>query len=222
MKILFQGDSITDCGRNREQRFPNRDLGNGYVNLIASRLLYENSNFEIYNRGISGNRIGDMYARWIPDTLRMDYDVLSVLNGVNDVGFGLRCNTGADCDEYEFMYDRMIKSALDKNPDCRIVILEPFVFSVDLRKTESKAETPGDIYEDWDAWKQNIIERGKISKKIAQKYNGIFVPLFEDFCTLSEKFGAEHWSFDGIHPSCAGHEHIARKWIECCKNIITI
>ncbi|MCQ2386154.1 MAG: lysophospholipase, partial [Clostridia bacterium] len=66
--ILFQGDSITDFGRSRSVKEPNRDLGTGYVNLIASRLTCDNPEISVYNRGVSGNRIVDMYARWEEDT----------------------------------------------------------------------------------------------------------------------------------------------------------
>ena len=88
MKILFQGDSITDAGRNRDADTANipSGLGSGYVNLIAAQLLRQHpeDNLQIYNRGISGNRIVDLYARWKVDAINLKPDLISVLIGVND------------------------------------------------------------------------------------------------------------------------------------------
>ena len=221
MKILFQGDSVTDCGRDRSIKMPNQGLGNGYVNLIASRLLCDNPTWEITNRGIAGNRIGDMYSRWIEDTLNMDFDVLSVMNGINDVGFSLRMNMGASCDEYEFMYDHMLAQVKERKPESQIVILEPFIVKLDLKEINPDGGS-GDIYTKWETWESNMRERGDVSKKLAEKYEAIFVPLFDDFNNLAEKSGAKFWSLDGIHPTVAGHEYIAGKWLEYCSGIYSL
>lgn len=83
MRILFHGDSKTDCGRNREWEF---DLGNGYALLTAAALgLVAPGKYEVINRGISGNRIVDLYARIKRDIINLKPDVMSILIGVNDV-----------------------------------------------------------------------------------------------------------------------------------------
>ncbi len=217
MKILFQGDSVTDCGRDRKTDAPNQGLGCGYVNLIASRLLCDNPDWEIVNKGVGGNRIGDMYSRWIEDTLNVDFDILSVMNGINDVGFSLRLNMGASCEEYEFMYDHMLTQVKEIKPDCKIVILEPFIVKLDLKSLNSSNDS-GDIFTEWEIWERNMRERCRVSKKLAEKYEAVFIPLFDDFNKLAEKNGAKYWSLDGIHPTLAGHEYIARKWLEYCND----
>ena len=122
MNLLFQGDSITDAGRSR---VIDSNLGNGYVGEISRRLKNEGINCNIRNRGIGGNRIIDVYARWIEDTLCLKYDVLSILCGINDVGYQLRAGIGVDNEKYEYIYDRMIYEALKKNPDSKIVLCVP-------------------------------------------------------------------------------------------------
>ena len=219
MKILFQGDSVTDCGRDRAEKTPNKGLGSGYVNLIAARLLCDNPTWEITNRGIGGNRIGDMYARWIEDTLNIDFDILSVMNGINDVGFSLRMGMGATAEEYEFMYEHMLSQVKEKKPESKLVMLEPFIVKFDF-KTVNPDGGSGDIFEKWDIWEKNMRERGMVSKKLAKKFGAVFVPLFDDFNAFAEKDGAKYWSLDGIHPSLAGHEYIARKWLEYCSDIL--
>ena len=177
--------------------------------------MCDNPTWQITNRGVAGDRIGDMYARWIEDTLNIDFDILSIMNGINDVGFSLRLNMGANCDEYEFMYDHMLAQVKDKKPNAKLVILEPFIVKFDFKDINPENES-GDIYTDWDIWQKNMRERGDVSKKLAQKYDAIFVPLFDDFNALAQKDGAKYWSLDGIHPTLAGHEYIARRWIEAC------
>ena len=86
--ILFQGDSITDCSRCREaEPNTNSHLGYGYVNTVCGNLLYNNPQaiYRCINKGISGNRVVDLYARWKVDALNWNPDFISILIGVNDV-----------------------------------------------------------------------------------------------------------------------------------------
>lgn len=214
MNILFQGDSITDSGRDRTVDVPNVNLGVGYVNLLAARITCDNPNVNVYNRGVSGNRICDMYARWIEDTLNIDFDILSVMNGINDIGFQLRMGRGADKDKFKFVYDRMLFEVKEKKPDAKLVIIEPFL----VRKY--MGENGGDIYNDWDVWHKEITERAGVCKELAEKYDAIFVPLADEFAKLSKEYGPDVWSMDCIHPTAAGHEVIARKWMEACDKIL--
>lgn len=215
MRILFQGDSITDCGRNREVEGANRGLGDGYVNLIASELLCDHPEYQIFNRAVDGNRIGDMYARWIEDALHMEFDVISILNGINDVGFGLRCNRGASKEEYAFLLDRMLYQVKETHPHCKMILIEPFVVPFDLRKiTPEIPDAHNDIFFQRGIWEQNVRERGEVVKQLAEKYHATFLSLFDDFVALAETYGGEKWSLDCIHPTPGGHALIARKWLD--------
>ena len=99
MKILFQGDSVTDAGRNKSIDEPNIWLGGGYVNMIYEKIKSLIPGVEVLNRGVYGNKSTDMYARWRVDTLNIDFDVLSILCGVNDVGFERRLGIGNDIEK---------------------------------------------------------------------------------------------------------------------------
>lgn len=214
--ILFQGDSITDFGRNRADKAANSGLGSGYVQLIAARLLCEHPDWEIYNRGVSGNRILDMYARWEEDTMNLDFDILSIFNGINDVGFGLRLQCGASAAKYEKMYDLLIEETLERKKNISLVLCEPFVMK--MPKVWDKYGT--DIYDNFDVWYANVCERGEIVKKLAAKYNAIFVPLrsvMDDACKVAP---AAHWSQDCIHPSAPGCELIARAWLDAAAPLL--
>ncbi|MBL4883753.1 MAG: hypothetical protein JKY95_04330 [Planctomycetaceae bacterium] len=90
-RLLFQGDSITDMSWGRNEKDRNHYLGHSYVYLIASRLGVEmpEAQLDIYNRGISGHKVGDLRKRWQKDAIDMKPDLLSILIGVNDVGRNL-------------------------------------------------------------------------------------------------------------------------------------
>jgi len=87
--VLFQGDSITDAGRSRKSTGPNNfaALGRGYPLLLAAALTADHARLglKVFNRGISGNKVPDLAARWQPDALDLNPDVLSILVGVNDI-----------------------------------------------------------------------------------------------------------------------------------------
>ena len=213
MNILFQGDSITDCGRSR---VIDSNLGNGYVGEISRRFKKMGINHNIKNRGIGGNRVIDIYARWIEDTLCLDYDVLSILCGINDVGYQIRAGIGIDNEKYEYIYDRMIYEALKKNPEAKIVLMTPFVLKVDLEQTNLSFSN--DIYEDFDVWEKAVNEKAEIVRKLAKKYNTYLVELNKAFKELEK----EHhlYSSDGVHPNVKGHKIIADEWMKVCSSII--
>ena len=53
LKILFQGDSLTDCGRDKTGHNPVQAYGYGYVNLIASKLLCDYPDTVVWNKAIT-------------------------------------------------------------------------------------------------------------------------------------------------------------------------
>lgn len=216
-KILFQGDSVTDAGRSRDTKAANTALGSGYVARIASELLYKDPSLEIYNRGVSGNRIGDMYARWIEDTLNIAPDLLSVLNGINDVGFGLRLGMGSSKERFEYIYDRCLYEAKEQNPALSLVLIEPFI----LRVSKPWAEFGDDIYANFNEWHTAVRGRAEVCRRLAEKYNAVFVPIQDKMDEACLRAPAEHWSTDCIHPTHAGAEIVAREWLAATKQLLS-
>lgn len=215
LNLLFQGDSITDCGRDKELNECNRSLGMGYVTLIASRLLCDYPGCNIYNKGVSGNRIADMYARWQEDALNIPFNVISILNGINDVGFGLRLNCGASAEKYKFVYDRILYETKEAKPDADIILCQPFIV-----KRHFESEFGDDIYNNWEKWESEIINRGIIVRELADKYNCTYVPFFDAIKKALLMAPAEHWSTDCVHLTPAGHEILARTWLETAMPVL--
>lgn len=202
--FLLQGDSITDAGRNREI---DRARGHGYPTLVASELTYDYpGQFNVINRGISGNRIVDLYARIKKDFLNLKPDYLSILIGVNDVWHDyIGEPNGVSDQRFRRIYDMLIEELRAELPDVKIYILEPFV----LRGTATE--------EHWEDFAREVPLRAKSAKWIAEKHGLPFIPLQEKFdekCRLCE---ASYWLWDGVHPTAAGHELIARALLERVK-----
>ncbi|MBQ3428069.1 MAG: SGNH/GDSL hydrolase family protein [Clostridia bacterium] len=200
IRILFQGDSITDAMRWRES---DQYRGSGYATIVSAKLGYDHPDkYEFINRGISGNRVVDLLARIKCDTINLKPDVMSILIGINDVWHELSAQNGVDADIYEEYYRLLIKQIKAALPDIRIIILEPF-----LLKGSATAEK-------WEIFRPEAEKRAAISKKIAAEFGLDFVPLMKKFDDAVKIAPPEYWIMDGVHPTAAGHELIAREWIK--------
>ena len=139
--ILFCGDSITDCGRKPNDIGPLApqvsedmsapELGYGHVLLLGSELLARHPGWKICNRGVSGNRIVDVYARWKADCLNLQPDVLSLLIGVNDVMHAMGGN-GVSSGRFARFYRELLEWSREALPDCRFILGEPFLIVHEL------------------------------------------------------------------------------------------
>src|SRR6266700_2147208 len=129
--VLFQGDSITDAGRDRQVSEPNlaRGLGSGYPLLVASAALaaHPDRSLRFYNRGISGNKVPDLAARWAAYTVALAPDVLSILIGVNDFWHKLSSGYTGTVEDYEHQYAALLDDTRRALPRTRLIVLEPFV-----------------------------------------------------------------------------------------------
>jgi lysophospholipase L1-like esterase len=126
MKILFYGDSITDAQRDRSVDHYLSSYGFGYPSFVAGELLSKNpEQYEIINRGISGNRIVDLYARIKADVWNLQPDVLSILVGVNDVWHEINYNNGVELERFDKIYRMMLDDTLKVLPNVKIILCEP-------------------------------------------------------------------------------------------------
>jgi lysophospholipase L1-like esterase len=195
-RILFQGDSITDGKRGRNQD-PNHILGHGYVFIIAAKYgaAFPELGLTFINRGCSGHKVDDLAKRWQKDTLDLKPDILSILVGVNDHG------RNVPMDEYEQGYDKLLADAVAANPRVRLVLCEPFTLPVGRKKAG------------YDAWLAGMQQRSAIVARLAKKYNAAFVPFQRAFDEACKRAPAEHWIWDGVHPTYSGHQIMADEWV---------
>lgn len=198
LKFLFQGDSITDVNRVDEDDGQGSCLfGFGYPNLFASEIMRKRKGeIDFVNRGISGNRIVDLYARIKEDIINLKPDYMSVLIGVNDVWHELSVQNGVDAEKFEKIYSMLIEEVKAVLPDIKIIVLEPFV----LKGTGTQ------MY--YDAFRVEVEKRSAAARRVAEKYNLVFVPLQAEFDNAAADGDTAYWTYDGVHPTAAGHQII--------------
>ena len=194
--FLFQGDSITDANRDDENLI-NGGLGHGYAFMIATEFEGEHKGeINFLNRGKSGDRITDVYARIKEDIINLKPDYMSILIGVNDVSHELTMNCGVGPEKFRKIYGMLIDEIKECLPDIKIIILEPFIL---------KGKCTEEL---WDAFNADVRRIAEIAKQVAKHYNFTFVPLQDKFDSLVSDGNAELWTADGIHPTVAGHQII--------------
>lgn len=196
--VLFQGDSITDSGRSRTKTEANVDgaLGNGYPLMVAAPLLRDapKAGWRFFNRGISGNRVPDLQARWDADTIALAPDVLSVLIGVNDYWHTRDGNASGTVADYERQFTSLLEGTRAALPTLRILVLEPFVLRTGFVN---------------DSWFPEFDARRAAALRVASRTQSTFIPLHDRFAAAARETGPEYWAADGVHPSPAGHALIA-------------
>ncbi len=201
--ILFQGDSITDAGRDREKELPNNasSFGRGYAFLAASNLLnaLPENKLTIYNRGISGNKVFQLADRWEKDCLDLKPKVLSILIGVNDYWHKRNGNYNGTVEVYENDYRKLLQKTKENLPDIQFVICEPFY----VLETSAVDET----------WVEPMKQYQASAKKIATEFSAIWVPFQKVFDEAVKHAPGKYWTGDGVHPSMAGAQLMAEAWL---------
>lgn len=205
LTILFQGDSITDAGRNKAHYYPNQDwgMGHGYVYQIVSSLLANNptSNLHCYNRGISGHKVFQLANRWEDDCLQLHPDVLSILIGVNDFWHTLSHNYKGTAKSYEEDFRKLLNRTMQELPGVKLIICEPFVLKNGTAIKEKE-------------WFPAFMDYQTAARNIASEYRTHWVPFQKVFDEAVEIAPVSHWVPDGVHPSMAGGNLMAKAWLE--------
>jgi lysophospholipase L1-like esterase len=206
--VLFQGDSITDAGRNRNARGPNDPgaLGRGYAFLLACQLLAQHPDKQLkcYNRGISGNRVPDLQRRWQADCIDLQPRVLSILIGVNDIWHKLNGGYEGTVEQYEKGLLALLEETREKLPETRIVICEPFVLRCGAVN---------------DRWFPEFDERRAACRRVADQMHCVFVAFQAMFDAAVKQAPPAYWAGDGVHPTLAGHAIMAKTWLETVQRV---
>ena len=207
MKVLFYGDSITDAGRNRDLLYGEESLGCGYVKYAAEALRARGcAEEDLINRGISGNRIVDLYARIKVDCWNHQPDFLSILIGVNDVWHEVEGKNGVELDRFEKMYRILIEDTKKALPNVKMMLCEPFVLKGEA--TTAKWEQFLEVY-----------KYAEVVQKLAKEYDLYYLPLQETLTKAAANATAAEYLRDGVHPAEAGAKLIANEWLKAFERV---
>jgi acyl-CoA thioesterase-1 len=195
--LLFQGDSITDCGRDYTDP---ASLGRGYASISSAFLqaLHPHLNLTCLNRGISGHRTRDLLDRWDEDCLQLKPDVLSLLIGINNVWRRYDSNDPTANDIFATEYRELLNRTRAALPDVRLVLIEPFVLP---------------IPEDRRQWREDLDPKISLIRDLARDFEARYIPLDGLFAAAASTREAAYWADDGVHPTVAGHGLIAHHWL---------
>lgn len=214
MRILFQGDSITDGNRYKDEESrwdKNHQIGHSYLFIVAGTLglLYPERNYEFINRGISGNCTHDLLARWERDALLENPDVLCVLVGTNDAHYAKNGIPSEDISDFTENYRKILTLSRERNPDLKIVLMGTFEYI----PSQKDGLVPANIR----AIRANKIREA--TKELAREFDALYISLqdkFEEAFLVKEP---KYWLWDGTHPTEAGHALIAREFLDKTKEI---
>lgn len=202
IKLLFQGDSITDAGRSYED--PHL-LGDGYVKYAAANLqaAYPDVEFEFINLGVGGNQTLSLVNRLERDFISVQPDIVSILIGINDVWHHAEDRSWIPDAVFEERY-RTVLQAIREKTGAKIMILEPFLIPVEDK-----------LY-----FREDLYKKIEIVRKLAREYADVYLPT--DGLLSSAYIGKEPTDFaaDGVHPTACGAEYIGGLYCRYLKPVI--
>ncbi|GHU77854.1 lipase [Spirochaetia bacterium] len=198
--VLFQGDSITDCGRDRADP---KGLGQGYPAKIAALydLLFPDHGVSFINRGVSGDRAADLVRRYQDDFASIKPDLVSILIGINDTWRRYdSANDPTTAAAFEQNYRSVLQNLKRDFPAARIVIIEPFLLNTDSAKL---------------VWREDLDPKIEAVRRLAREYADVFIPM-DGILTryAAEGIPDAELTADGVHPTSAGHGVIAEEWLK--------
>lgn len=202
MRILFQGDSVTDCSRDRSDFF---GLGDGYVKYTVNALkaMFPDDEIEYINRGVSGDRTCDVLARADEDIIALKPDIVTMLIGVNDTWRRYDMNLLTTEEQFVSNYEAVI--AKIKETGAKFVMLEPFLLYNMGR----------------DGYREDLNPKIDETRKLAMKYADRYIAL--DGILASAAVGCDNIadiSADGVHPAELGKQLIADQLVPVIAELI--
>ena len=200
-KVLFTGDSVTDCDR-RGQSSP---LGNGYARMTADLLLarYPDHGLEFLNTGISGHNVRDLFDRWTDDVIRHQPDWLSIMIGINDVNAWLSETAGRSVSpqEYADLYEKILTRVKNETA-AAVVLIPPFVMSIDTGSQSYRRR----VLDALPAYQQTV-------RALAGQFGAHLVDFHGVFQRLLQRWSTDQFGLDPVHPNQTGHLIMAHEWL---------
>jgi lysophospholipase L1-like esterase len=203
MKILFQGDSITDAGRDKRNY---HHLGNGYPKFAAELIsaAHPELDIEFINFGISGNRTSQLFDRLYSDAIAFQPDVISILIGINDI-WHRHDHKILTTDAQIALNYRCILERLKKETNAKIVILSPYVLDA----------------EDKDYLREDLKTLLPIVRELADEFADAYIPLDKYFDDAVKTAPAKlYYSADGVHPNQNGAQFIAKIYAQTIEQFL--
>ncbi|MEV5982604.1 SGNH/GDSL hydrolase family protein [Streptomyces sp. NPDC052114] len=209
--VMFTGDSITDSQRLRSED----GLGFGYPLRIAGEWAFRHPDRPVtwLNTGVGGHKVSDLEARWQTDVLDARPDVVSILVGVNDMGWHTLSPDGRviPAEEFAAGYDRLLAPLAEAGTE--LILVEPFLLPISgtIEAGAGHALIDTQVRKEWRA---DLDPKIQVVRDLARTYGALLLAADDMFAGLAATTGPEHWSEDGVHPTPAGHAALAAAWLD--------
>jgi lysophospholipase L1-like esterase len=199
-RLLFIGDSVTDCGRARPVGEGSlAALGHGYVAEVAGILTPLSPSLHVMNTGVGGDTVKNLVLRWESDVFALEPDWLSVMVGINDVWRqfdGRDLSAAVLPDEFLRLYDGLVVRTVHRLRG--LVLMGPYY--IEDRKT--------------DPMRRRMDEYGALVKGIAAKHGVPFVDTQKAFDAALVGRSYMELAGDRVHPTAAGHKVLAAAFLQ--------
>ncbi|MEH7116739.1 SGNH/GDSL hydrolase family protein [Neobacillus vireti] len=202
-KLVFIGDSVTDCERAKpEGEGLFAALGKGYVSNVDALLqaVYPDLGIRVVNKGIGGNTVRDLMNRWQEDVIDQEPDWLSIMIGINDVWRQYDTPFIKEWHVYIDEYEETLRKLVTETKPLTkgMVLMTPFYI-------ESNEQ---------DSMRQTMDQYGKIVRKIAEETGCLFVDTQAAFNEVLKDLYPATIAWDRVHPSASGHMVLARAFLK--------
>jgi lysophospholipase L1-like esterase len=215
-RVVFAGDSITDCGsrspairaglrqylssvlRRLAGRATGAPFGNGYVrqtvDLITAR--YPDRALTLWNAGVAGNTVLDLERRWDADVLQQDPDWISILVGINDIvhTVGEHPERAIPVEQYGRAYRRLIEQSIEQT-GARLILIDPFFISTDQDEPIMKL----------------LPEYLETVRGLAAEFGALHVRTHSAFQHALRFHPPARFCPEPVHPNLAGHHLITQE-----------
>lgn len=201
MKILFQGDSVTEMARNRSDP---HHMGRGYPKFASAmiRARHPDADLEFFNMGIAGSQAEDLKERWQAECIDFQPDVVSVMVGVNDTWLHAEGKQWKSHEYFEECY-RYLLTELKAKTHAKIIMLEQFLLYVP----------------DKEYFREDLDPKIQITRKLAREFADIYIPTDGLFAAASVGTVPTQWAYDGVHPTENGAKLIAEHYANAFEQI---
>ena len=197
-RVIFLGDSITQQGE---------DLENGFISLMRQNI--SQNNFELIGKGISGNKVSDLLARYKADVIDLNPDILFIYIGINDVWHKYDYGTGTDIDLFETGLRAIISDV--KLLNSKIVLCTPTVIGENIGNFEL-----GNKFKDVETMEKmnaDLDEFSNVVRRLSSEFRTELIDLRKVFMNHITKNNPNNdakgiLTTDGVHLNDQGNQLI--------------
>lgn len=201
IRILFQGDSVTDEERDRSNP---HHLGKGYAKFCAQSLItkFPARELKFINLGISGNKSEDLLRRWKTDCIDIKPDIVCLMIGINDVWHSYSYGLNITPTEYADNCRQMLED-LKKETYAKIILMEPFLLDNPEKPFRGRLDPNIDIL-----------------RTLAKEYADLYIPLDGMITAAAIEYPEQELTYDGVHPKEYGAKLIGEWSASAIEKII--